>query len=277
MIIPIILIALSQEFIPFFGPASTGNHLRPDLIASWPMDGTDTLVTDASGNARHLSVNGSVPVGTTGIVGASRPFDFGDGLVNYLYVASDSALSLKSTPFTITAWANFTSRGIDPNDKTIICKGTYGGGNMSWWLFFDHSSPDDHVYFIFSGDGTYAFPDASKELVHTFSGSINNNYYFLVVRWDGTTLKLSVTENDGINTVPEADDTKAFAGPFYTDTTQVIIGANLGSTVHHMGGDLDEINIWNRELADCELKWLFQARLGTFSTANFDTATCVAP
>lgn len=264
----------SQEFIPFFGNAS-GNYLLPDLVVALKSDEVSGSMLDASGNNRTFGITGSVG-SEPGLVGGARTFSHLSGLTDYSARANEAAFTFGTTPFTITMWVFFTARSLAPNDMSLLGKGDYGSTEFSWWLWLDHGVSDDTMYFSFSSDGTYTFPDTSKELTFPIVGEIGSGYNFVVIRWDGTTLHLSVTHYSAA--ALEADQTKAFSGPFYNNSTSpVIIGANLGSSIHHLGGSVDEVFIWKRYVEDCQLQWLFTAKDGVFSYSNFDANTCVAP
>lgn len=268
----------AQDFVPFLwdNNSGTGNGLLNNLAAFWRFEETAGNVSDSSGNGRTLIESGSNPNGT-GIVGNDRFYAFGSGTSDYFSVASDSALTFGSNPFTITAWAFLSPHGVTPNDLTILCKGDYGSGSLSWWLVFDAGVLDDFMRFIFTSDGTYTFPDATKELNITYSGGLSvAGWQLFVVRWDGSTLHMSATYST--DSAVSADVTKAFAGPFFNNSgSPVVIAANLGSALHHMDGDMDEIGIWNRYLSDCEVAWLFTAKAGSFTYPSFDPFTCVSP
>lgn len=263
----------AQEFIPFFG--GSGNGLLNNLAAFWRFEETSGNVSDSSGHGRTLVESGSNPSGT-GIVSNDRYYVFASGTSDYFSVASDSGLTFGSSPFTVTAWVYVTAHGVTPNDLTVISKGNYGSGAMSWWLFFDSGFPDDFLTFVFSSNGTYTNPDSSKELSITYSGGFGTGWQFLVVRWDGSTIHMSATPDTDL--VLSSDSTKAFVGPFYNNSSSpVVIAANLGSALHHMDGDIDEVGIWNAYLSDCQLQWLFTASSHSFTYGSFDSRSCSSP
>jgi hypothetical protein len=272
ILITLLALLAKSQFIPFLGNA-TGNHLKQDLIAAWRFEEGSGAAFDSSGNNRHLTATGTVGP-DPGIVGQARAYIASSGGNDYLAAASDSGLTFGSAPFTITTWIWVTDRALEPNDMTIATKGDYGGSAFTWWIALDHGTPDDTLYFAFSSDGIYTYPTPAQEVAWVFSGEIPTGYNFVVVRYDGTNIHLSVTHES--DTVLETDVTTAFAGPFFNDTSPVIIGTNLGG-LQHMAGSIDEFFIWKRYLPNCELQWLFTAKDGVFSYPNFDALTCVNP
>lgn len=259
----------AQEFIPYF-ESQTGNYLLNNVVAYWTLNETSGNASDSSSNARTLTQNGS-PGSDTGMVSTGRTFSsttHGD----YFSRTTESAFAFGGNAFTITAWASFNARSLDPNDMTVIGRGDITGSNFSWWLFLDHGSPNDSMYFVYSTDGTF---DLGNSITFPISGEIGTGFNFIAVRWDGTTLRISVTHNS--ESALEADQTKALSGTLYAGTPTLRVGEVEGSTAHDMGGTLDEIGVWSRSISDCELEWLFTAKAGSFTYANFNVLPCEAP
>lgn len=278
LFIGVALMVLSAEaggkirHVPFPWGSYTGNHLTPGIIAFYRGDEASGNLVDASGNGRDMTQQNSVASDSVGIVNSARRFSItaSPADTNY-FTSSSSAFNFGSTPFTMTAWLELSDWGVTPGDFTIAGKGVYGAGDLSWWWWIDHGSPDDIVYFSFSSDGTYTWPDTSKEVSITVAGGLGAANYFAYVRWDGSTLKMSVTyAGDGSLA---AETTKAFAGPFRTSADLATIGVNPGNYFTTVF-TLDEIGFWARELSLCELGKEFAARGGVFSWPNFDSNTC---
>jgi hypothetical protein len=273
MILPILTLSMASKFLPFFFGSGSGNHLLQDIVAAWRFEEGSGTAIDSSGNGRNLIATGTVGP-DPGIVGQARAYLAGSAGNDYLSVASDTGFTFGSAPFTITTWIWVMDRALEPNDMTIASKGNYGGAAFTWWIALDHGTPNDTLYFAFSSDGTYVYPTPAQEVAWVFAGEISSGYNFVVVRYDGTDIHLSVTHETEI--ALEADVTTAFAGPFFNDTSPVVVGTNLGGLAH-MAGSIDEMFVWKRYLPDCELAWLFTARNGVFSYPNFDSNACINP
>lgn len=263
--------AQRYQLIPFPWGAATGNHLVPDAIAYYRADEASGNLIDASGNGRDLTEQGTVASDSGGIVNSARRFEETTPATTNYFTSSSAGFSFGSTPFTITAWLELTDWNPSPGDFTIAGRGVYGDPRFSWWWWVDHGSPDDTLYFSFSSDGTYTFPDASKELTVTVSGGFGAGNYFVYIRWDGSTLKSAVTflGDSGL----ASETTKAFAGPFYSSTDLMTMAVNPGNWLTTVF-TLDEIGFWARELSSCELGKLFMAKAGTFTWPLFDSNTC---
>lgn len=265
------LTAAAQDFVPFLWGDYAGNHLVPDVIAFYRSDEASGDLTDASGNGRDMTEQNTVASDSTGIVNTARRYELTTPSTTNYFTSSSSAFNFGSTPFTMTAWLELSDWTVAPGDFTIAGKGVYGAGDLSWWWWVDHGSPDDIVYFSFSGDGTYAFPDSSKELAITVSGGLGAGNYFVYVRWSGTTLKGAVTfYGDGSLA---SETTKSFSGPFHSSSDLTTIGVNPGNWLTTTF-TMDEIGFWARELSACELGKLFSAKGGVFSWPSFDSLTC---
>lgn len=267
ILLTLVIAVSAQEMVPYLSVGSSGNNgLTTAAIAYYKFDEASGNATDYSGNTRTLTVNGS-PVGDVAVVVAGRNFSATDN-TDYLGRATEAAFSFTNI-FTITCWASFNARSLAPNDMTIAARGDWLGANFSWWLFLDHGSPDDSMYFYYSTTGTMDF---TKYVKFQFVGEIGSGFNFITVRCDGTTLKMSVTHIN--ETALKTESTASFTGPIYNGTPTLRVGESESDTTHDMGGIIDELGFWARYLDDCQLNKLFNAKSAVFSWSQFDSGVC---
>lgn len=244
--------------------SAEGNNLLTDLAAFWTFDEPSGNALDSSGNGYTLTENGSLP-STTGIVEGSRHYDANDA--NYFSRASAPAFIFNG-PFTITAWCRFDPLPFATNDMTIMSKTTGFIGGVSWWLGMDHGTPNDAIWFYHSADA-----GVNLEItIFDLGGPVQAGWYFVVVRSDGSTVEVSATHESETDLATPEDG--PFVGCTNTPAVPLTVGHYLGDSLHNMRGEIDEVGIWNKELSDCELSWLFRAKEGIFSYNLFDGNSC---
>lgn len=261
--------AFGQQFIPFFDDV-VGNNLLPNLLSFWRFEETSGNAFDSSGNSRTLTTNGVVNSGT-GIVANDRTYTVGGNA--FFSRASETAMNFSSsTACTITAWGKFTPKALAPNDMTVISRGDWRGLHFSWWLMLDHGTPDDSMNFYYSTDGNW---NSLQLASFPFVGGISSDWYFIALRWSGTTLSITAADA-GVDVILPADVSVSFSGAFFEDGSNTLtVGAVAsGESLHDMDGDLDEIGIYNRRLSDCELDKLYIAKAGSFTYTSFDSNSC---
>lgn len=264
----LIRVVVAQDFVPNFSSQS-GNHLSPNVVAFWKFDEHTGDAVDASGNGKTLTQNGSVSDGAgNAVVGSSRAFSAVNDTDSFTRT-HDSAFNFGTNAFTLTCWAYFDSGGGSvTGDMSLISNGSYNLNTMSWWLALDHGTPDS-LRFQFSTNGVYNFTDAA---VFTFDGGVvGSGWYFIVARWNGSTIHLSATDIGA--SMLASDGTAAFSGSFYANTTDNIYVGDIDN-IHDLGGGLDEMGIWSRYLSDCEVAKLFTAKGGILSFGGFDSNVC---
>lgn len=253
--------------VPTVDPVS-GNALIPDLISHHTLDQSSGSRTD-SHSTNTFADNGSV-TSFTGVITNAALFSSTDNS-DYLEMVYNSKYSFTNNAFTITCWAYFGARSLEPNDMTVLSRGNISS-TLSWWLFLDHGTPNDAMNFVYSTDGTF---NPSNAATYTFSGEIGTGWNFIVVKWNGTTISISVTHNTELTR--ESYITKSFSGAFYNNNQTIRMGEIDGSNLHDMGGYIDEVYICARELSECSIDWLFSAKAGTFTYPIYNSSVCVSP
>lgn len=244
--------------------AATGNHLLPNLLAYYRFEEASGNASDSSGNSRTLTENGTVIGTAAGIVQRAREYT----AVDHSYFSIGNSAFTNLAALSVTVWCQFVPRELSTNDMTMVAKGSYADSTLAWWILLDHGTPDDSVIFFYTTDGINL-----QQLVLDLGGSVDpSQFYFISLRWDGSTLRLSATTQD--QSTVSAGVTTAFAGPFYNAADPLVVGDMPGTSIYGMGGVIDELGLWSRSLSDCELDHLFTARNGTFTYPVFDLNLC---
>jgi hypothetical protein len=211
----------------------------PGIIAWWPFDeASGTIAEDIAGDNPGMHVDG--PVSSPGLVDRALHFD---GSNDYVAVPDSDLWTFGSNDFTIELWANFDTQGGGtighPGDIFIGCD--EGGGPSNKWFF---ALGGGYLNFAINGPGIGQkfFPRA------LFSPTVGQWYHLGVTRKgniytlfiDGTPVKSEVN-ND---VIPNPD-------------APLTIGQAEG--IGFMNGYLDEVTIYNRALAEEEIRTIAEA------------------
>lgn len=199
------------------------------LVAYWKMDESGSVQRDdASGNAHHLTVNGTINSGAGKINnGAVFPGTIG----NFLF--SNDAVFSGASPFTAFCWASITALGFN-----TALLGHYNPGLLQGWeiLKINTNFPTLRI------DGT--------DVSHTTPMTVGP--FFLIIA--------TISAGTGIIRVNNGVDVSL---PFASLTNPAIsfrVGGNNGGG--EWPGVIDEVGIYNRVLTSAEKDALWNAGAG---------------
>jgi hypothetical protein len=207
-------------------------------VAWWKLDeSSGAAAADSSGNANTGTLTNG-PIWTTGKLGSALSFD---GVNDYVTVPSSSSLDITGS-FTLSAWTRFTNT---TNYGFIVSKSE--GGANGYELFRD------------TGNGRLRFSigNASGSTVDPYfdiatpSGYNDGQWHHVAaVYGKGVKARMSV---DGVNVVTSGNNPSAAVG---LTTSNLLIGSRgLGGGIPFQG-DIDDIRIYNRALAQSEIQTL---------------------
>lgn len=253
-------------FIPYFGVATTGNHLLPDLIAQYKFD-------EASGNAidnetgHDLTLVGTSASGVGKISGA-RTLSATNG--NYFYHTDHIDFEPGAGSYTIAFWIKLgvtPTPGPTPEYQMLLTKWNIASNTGSWFINAvgsDNTLGSGHTngngfQAIFSGDGVNGVGAGLYALSYATAGE----WYFVCVRFDVTALAQILTVYDAAGTkfediqiLPPTDiiwnGTESIMVGGFSATTTTIEDTDSAST----GTLIDELGFWKRALSDCEVAQL---------------------
>lgn len=206
------------------GGQDQNESLSQGLIGYWKMDETSTPSVDSSGNDNNGTWTGS-PTYSAGKYGNSLSFN-----------GSSSYIGLDNPPnpanhVTVTAW--FKRNGVPDGAYHII---------FTQSTQIELSIPDS-TGAIRAGVTTVT---DGRQVFNSGSGLTDNNWHFLSLTYDGTSLKAFI---DGVQT-----DSNPVSGALSTNGATRI--GNLVDT-YYTNGDIDEVRIYNRALSPTEIRKLY--------------------
>jgi hypothetical protein len=114
-------VAADYQAFPPAPPAAA----NPDIPAEWPMNDSGITLMDRSGNGRHGTYAGSVPI--PGMLAGARAFN---GASNHALTPASEAFSPAS--FTIRAWVKLLAYPEASGWGVILSN--YGGNYQGWYL-----------------------------------------------------------------------------------------------------------------------------------------------
>lgn len=220
-------------------PAPDGPLVPDGLVAWYPMDalaeGTARPVPDATGRGHDgaCDVTGQVPpLCPTVAAGRAGPAYHFDGKA--LIVVDSAPDLLTPAGFTVAAWLRLDDQ--PPAARACAATKGLGTGTFNSWAMCVEAS---RQLFFYTVTGTASDSLRSAALVSLGA------WHHVAIRWDGTTKQAFL---DG------AEVARSTAAIDFDDAT-VRIGGDLdgGSDVAPFPGDLDDLRIYGRAIADAEL------------------------
>jgi len=197
-------------------------------VAEWRMDDPGDVLTDASGNGRHGSAQGTVSV--TGVRQASRSLN---GVSDWVQVAASPALNPPS--FSLRAWIKLLTY---PAGGWGAILGDYGGNYQGWYLGV-HSSGR----LIFS---VASLPSNSPWLLSNSSLALNT-WYHVTATYDGLTQAGTIYRN-GVS-----DAQAVFPGFSGQAPADLFMGRASWYDGYYLNAVLDEVRLLDYRLAPPEV------------------------
>jgi hypothetical protein len=210
---------------PSTGIVEITRSLKNNLAGFWPMD---TLGIDVSGAGHTLTNSGSV-VTATGLLGNAASIGAGDALS----MLDSPDISMGSgVRMTATCWVKLVDKS---TDRYLMLQ----DGNApqhAWALYYKQAV--DRFELDVSADGTNT---AAVVKADNFGSPSTGVWYFVVARYDGAHISISV--NGG------AANTTVFSSDIHDSPDTLRFGFTDGL--------LDEVGLWKRALSDTEIAYLY--------------------
>jgi len=229
-------------------------------VAWWKLD--STTITDSSGNGNTGTNNGATEIQTnvwtprlngesdtlpsTALVSSDLQFespysnfslDF-DGSTNYLN--TNQSLNSSYTALTLSAWVNYTSIS------------DYTGTIFGQWIQNNTGGSTIIVYTVSNKIQVYYNNSGGLGSLTSTSTLSTGAWYNVVLKFDGSTLKLYINGNEEASGALTAINNSA---------QNLILGAysNSGQTGYqaHLNGKLDECAIFNKALTQSEISQVY--------------------
>jgi len=200
------------------------------LVAAYGLnEGAGTVVADASGNANHGTVVGTVAWTTQGRFGNALVFN---GTNTRIAVTDAASLDL-SIAGTIGAWVKLDALN---QWHGVIAKGS---ANRDSAHNYGLEITDTNRVICILGDGTSSIDVQSTVTV------VAGQFFHLACTWDGSTLSLFI---DGVLNASTAQTLTPAA-----NTAPLFIG-QFGGNADRLRGTIDEVRIHNRALSAAEIQ-----------------------
>ena len=213
--------------------ATWSSDLSVGLNMYWNMDNA-TNINDLSGNGNDGTNSGTTA--TTGKIGNALDFERGDSD----YIQSDNKLNVvlpDTSQGTINLW--FKAETIDTTSSFIF--ENWGGGNR---FYADITSSNGIIF---------AYMDNSATSPPSWSGATTGTWYMLTA-----TFNSSGYWDLWINGIKRDSETGATdSGTWGTDNWG--IGKAFASNNRWFDGVIDEVGVWNRQLSEEEIGWLYNS------------------
>ncbi len=227
--------ALTQDEIDgVFSGSCTTADITTGLVASYPFTGN---ANDVSGNNLNGTNNGAT-LTTDRFGNANSAYSF-NGTSSYISVADNNLLDF-TNQYSISGWLYATATSGNSNSRTIISKArntTQTGLTLTL---------DNLQSYKIASDNTDA---SGPHLIFSSTIPTLDTWYHAVVTYDGTTLKIYV---NGV-----LANSIAYTINLVNSTHELDFGSQRISLNDYFAGKIDDIRLYNRALADCDVDSLF--------------------
>lgn len=224
------------------------------LVGYWTFDGPDiswttNTMTDRSGNGNTATIinmsTTSSPV--AGKLGSALTFD---KLNDRVSISPSSSLNNLSQ-FTVAFWMNPKSSGQNGLGYMFT---KASGGNTSFLLQMDSSRLDV----------TINYSSTNLTFVAPYSGSIYDQWQYVVLTWDGTATAANVGLYRNGVAMTHNFDTNGVGSRVDDSTYNFIIGDN-GNSTRVFDGTIDDFRVYNRVLSAQEIAQLYTSGQSKYS------------
>ncbi len=199
----------------------------PNLVAHWKLDdGSGTIAYDSSMYGNDGTIYGD-PNWTTGFLNGALEFD---GLENYIDCGNAAILNMTKA-VTISTWVHTANAGLYNNHMAYVTKSDHC---FALKYFYD-GSIEFHIY----DEGWF-------QTLYPVDETFNEDWHHLAGTYDGSVIKLYI---DGSLT-----DTNPHVGSLPINTYNVYIGSCAEAGGRFYSGVMDDVQIYDRALAEPEVQ-----------------------
>lgn len=219
------------------------------LIGSWPFTGN---ADDATTFGNDGIVSGATL--TTDRFGSTNSAYSFDGIDDQIRIPAASQLYRYNTSFTISAWVRQTATPPGYSQAIFTNRTNTAGSEFSIDGAGNNIGAEGFLAFV-TYNGTYGICRSTNMV------PINNGYQHVAVVFthngsNNNTVKVYV--NGALNNI----ETGIINIPYSTEDTYIGWGPYFTQTDRHFDGDIDDIFLYDRALADSEIEDLFNATAG---------------
>lgn len=165
--------------------------------------------------------------------------NFNGGTNNYVLISNYTAIQ-NVTELTVSVWLRPAGNPIQGGFLNIINKNWANNG--AWILYLDNPSGTTRIVFATKNDAGTTY---SMSVSNPFTAGLNQ-WYHIVARF-----KVGGTLSVNVNNVKTTGGSQS--GSISTGSTNLSISASSNS----MNGIIHDVKVWNRELTDKEVEYLY--------------------
>ena len=212
------------------------------LQGYWNFDGDGS---DASGNSRDLTINGSGGF-ATGLIGSAVDFTGRDGSKHAVRSMDDSVFDIGAADFTLQLWVNYSTT----SEEQILAEKWTGAGGPGWTLT---KLNDNRLRFHF--DGATQLNSAGQSI----STGVWNHF---VARRSGSQFDLFLNDNNIISADVGTTASSDVANP-------LLFGRRDPADTRDFSNDslFDEVAFWDRALTNAEVMAQYNGGAGRLISA----------
>ena len=234
---------------------SQNNLLTANLLAFWPMNGTDitgTALADRGGNGYSGTISGA-KVGA-GMIGQSLEFDGSSAYVDF----SDRLQWDFTSDFSVSAWVYLDA--YFPTDYSSAIISNRYNDTVGGWAFYVSSDYSAGV----GGYLQFVSHSAGKVTIAT-AGSViaTKQWYHVGMAYDDTAQEANLyVDGSVVATATSTDFTPALSAEILT-----IGSENWRPSKYYWDGKIDEVRVYTSALSDADFKRLYNNGRTTFNAS----------
>jgi hypothetical protein len=229
--------------------------------AVFPLD-EDAAATETLGAApeQPLTLHGGATTGASGVAGNALTLDGTSG-----YAATGRPVLNTAGSYTVSAWAKLNA-GVTGNRTVVSQNGTY---YSPFYLSYEGSP---NTWSLRTSLEDVQAGNITEQVVRGTQPARPGEWTHLVAVHDATAKQIRLYVNGRLQGTDAAPKTWEAQGPL-----QIGRAIWTGKIVDHFPGSIDDVRLFDRPVADDEVRQIFQQRPLVKSRWNFEEAGAAAP
>lgn len=241
-------LTLSLWGLAHLEPIQAQAGILTGLMAYYSLDEASGNAIDAHSTHDLTDTN---TVGTAaGKVGDARDFEL--DTTEYFTIADNADLSL-TTGMTVACWFNLESLG---TNQFLVSKYKDDTNDREYFLRYETGGASGSLEMAVSSNGAALTAMYESTVINATA-----TWYFVAMGYDGANIWIRLNG--------QARETTAYSSGIFDGPSDFMLG-NKHAGGSHLDGLLDECAVWDRNVTDADLDWIYNSGTGRSYTDLVD-------